>query len=467
MERKVDVAVIGAGSAGLFALGQVRKATDDFVLINGGPFGTTCARVGCMPSKVLIQVAEDFHRRDALAKEGIMGGEALSVDIGQTLAHVRRLRDGFVSKLTSRSTDRMGDKLITGHARFLEPNLLEVAGQRVRAGKVILATGSRPVVPRAWEAFGDRILTTDNLFEQETLPPSLAVIGLGVIGLEIGQALHRLGIQVTGIDMLETIGGLSDPAVNAAALKVIGDEFPLWLGHPAEVAELDGQLKVSAGENIALVDKLLVSMGRRPNTDGLGLDVIGAPLDDLGRPRFDPGTLQLGDLPIFIAGDATGERMILHEAGDEGRIAGSNAVRDEPIAYRRKTPLAVTFCDPNIASAGASWAELEGRADVAVGEYDMASQTRAMVMGRNRGLLRVYGDATDGRLLGAAMLAPHGEHLAHLLAWCIEKEMTVFDLIRMPFYHPVIEEGLQNALYALARNVENHPEGVPELTPAA
>jgi dihydrolipoamide dehydrogenase len=464
MERKVEVAVIGAGSAGLFALGQVRKATDNFVLINGGPFGTTCARVGCMPSKVLIQAAEDFHRRDALAEQGISGGDALSVDIGKTLAHVRRLRDGFVSRLTSRSTDRMGDKLITGFARFVEPTVLEVTGQTVRAEKVIIATGSRPVVPRAWEAFGDRILTTDSLFEQESLPPSLAVIGLGVIGLEMGQALHRLGIQVTGIDMLETIGGLSDPAVNAAAVKVIGEEFPLWLGHAAEIADAGNQIKVSAGENIALVDKLLVSMGRRPNTDGLGLETIDAPLDERGRPLFDPRTLQLGDLPIFIAGDAIGERMILHEAGDEGRIAGSNAVRDVPLAYRRKTPLAVTFSDPNIASVGASWQELEGRDGVAVGEYDMANQNRAAIMGRNRGLLRIYGDAKDGRLLGAAMLAPRAEHLGHLLAWCIEKEMTVFDLIRMPFYHPVIEEGLQNALYDLARHVENRPEGVPELT---
>ena len=465
MERKVEVAVIGAGSAGLFALGQVRKGTDDFVMINGGAFGTTCARVGCMPSKVLIQIAEDFHRRDDLVAEGISGGDGLSVDVGRALAHVRKLRDEFVSKVTSRSTDRMGEKLIKGYARFVEPNVLEVEGQRIRAEKIVLATGSRPVVPKAWQAFGDRVLTTDSLFEQESLPQNLAVIGLGVIGLELGQALHRLGLGVTGIDMLTTIGGLSDPRVNAAAIELIGDEVPLWLGHAAEVAEAGNQLRVSAGENAVLVDKLLVSMGRRPNTDGLGLEDIGAPLDDKGRPVFDPGTLQLGDLPIFIAGDATAERMILHEAGDEGRIAGSNAVRETPIAYRRKTPLAVTFCDPNIVSVGASWRELEGRDDVAVGEYDMANQNRAAIMGRNRGLLRIYGDKSDGRLLGASLLSVRGEHLGHLLAWCIEKEMTVFDLIRMPFYHPVIEEGLQNALYALARNVDQRPEGIPELTP--
>jgi len=466
MERSVDVAIIGAGSAGLYALGQVRKATKNFVMINGGPLGTTCARVGCMPSKVLIQAAEDFHRRDALAEEGISGGDGLSVDIAATLRHVRKLRDGFVGKVTSGGVSKLGDKLIDGYAEFVEPNVLKVGEQTIRAEKIIVATGSRPVIPKDWQALGERILTTDSLFEQPTLPRDIAVIGLGVIGLEMGQALHRLGLTVTGIDMLETIGGLSDPAVNEAAVRIIGDEFPLWLGEAAKVSEAGNKLRVEAGSKSVLVDKLLVSMGRRPNVDGLGLEAIGAPLDDKGRPLFDPQTLQLGELPIYIAGDATAERMILHEAGDGGRIAGSNAVRGTPLAYRRKTALGVTFCDPNIANVGTPWRDLEGRDDVAAGEMDFAGQGRAKVMGKNYGLLRVYGEKAGGKLLGAAMAVPHGEHLAHLLAWCIEREMTVFDLLRMPFYHPVVEEGLQNALYDLAAKVEGRPEGVIELVRA-
>lgn len=463
-ERNVDVAIIGAGSAGLYALGQVRKANKEFVLINGGELGTTCARVGCMPSKALIQVAEDYHRRSVFERHGIAGGGALELSITDALDHVRDLRDTFVDRVLSNSTDQMGDELIDGYARFLEPTLLEVEGQRIRAKKVVLATGSRPFIPATWEPFRDRIITTDEVFELEELPTSAAVVGLGVIGLEIGQSLHRYGVQVTGIDQLSHIGGLVDPVVNEVAVDVIGKEFPLWLGHAAEIREQDGKLRVSSGDNRVLVDKVFASMGRVPNVEGLGLEGIGAPLDARGVPVFDRNTMQIGDLPIFIAGDVNGERLILHEAGDEGRIAGYNASRDQVTAFRRKTPLAITFCDPQIATVGQPLAELD-EASTAIGEIRFAPVGRALIMAKNKGILRVYADKGSGRLLGAAMACPKGENLAHLLAWCIQQGLTVFDLIKMPFYHPVIEEALQAALYNLVTQVEVKPDAIPELTP--
>ena len=168
---------------------------------------------------------------------------------------------------------------------------------------------------------------------------------------------------------------------------------------------------------------------------------------------YDPQTMQIGDFPIFLAGDVTGDKAILHEAGDEGRIAGYNAVRDHPVAFKRKTPLAITFCDPNIATVGLSWSELDPES-TAVGEVRFGPVGRALIMGSNRGLLRVYGDRKNGRILGAAMMAPRGENLAHQLAWSVEQKLTVFDLLKMPFYHPVIEEALQAALYDLAGKVD-------------
>ena len=284
MERKVDVAIIGAGSAGLTATATIRRYTDSFVLIDGGEPGTTCARVGCMPSKVAIQVAEDLHRRTVFEREGIAGGDALSADIPAALEHVRDLRDVFVDQVLSGSIDEMGDEFIEANVRFLEPTLLEAGEIRIRANKVIIATGSTPVVPPAWAAFGDRIVTTDTFFELEDLPQSMAVIGLGVIGLELGQSLQRLGVKVTGIDQLTTIGGLRDPEVNKQAIEIIGKEFPLWLGHAAEISEeSDGRLRVTAGENSVVVDKVLASIGRRPNLAGLGLEEIGVPISPMTR----------------------------------------------------------------------------------------------------------------------------------------------------------------------------------------
>ncbi len=461
-ERNVDVAIIGAGSAGLYALAQVRKAKKDFVLINGGDLGTTCARVGCMPSKALIQVAEDYHRRRVFERHAIEGGGALELDISSALEHVRDLRDIFVDRVLSNSTDDMGEEFVEGYAEFVEPTMLKVDNQIIRTKKVIIATGSRPFIPRQWETFQDRIMTTDTLFELETLPASMAVIGLGVIGLEIGQSLHRYGVEVTGIDQLTTLGGLTDPAVSQVAVDIIGKEFPLWLGSLAEIQAENGKLRVSSGAKRVLVEQVLASVGRVPNIEGLGLEKIGVDLDARGIPAYNPNTMQIGRLPIFIAGDVTGEKPLLHEAGDEGRIAGFNASHDEITAFRRKTPLAITFCDPNIATVGAPWSDLD-EATTAVGEIRFAPVGRALIMAKNKGILRVYAERSSGRLLGAAMACPKGENLAHLLAWSIQQGLTVFDLIKMPFYHPVIEEALQAALYDLMGNVESQPGAIPEL----
>jgi len=467
-DRKVDVAIIGSGSAGLYALGKVRPSGKSFVLINGGALGTTCARVGCMPSKAVIQVAEDFYRRNVFNRYGIEGHEDMNLTIPEAMEYVQDLRDIFVERVLSNSTDKLPEEnFIGGYARFVDTDLLEIdTGELVSADNIIIATGSRPLVPRAWDSFRDRIITTDEFFELEDLPKSIAVVGLGVIGLEIGQSLRRLGLEVTGIDQLATIGGLTDPEVARTAIEVFGKEMPLWLGHPADVTDAgNGMLRVQAGEQVVEVERVFASMGRTPNLDKLGLADIGLELDVRGIPVFDPGTMRIGDTRIYIAGDVTGERPLLHEAGDEGRIAGHNAISATPTAFRRKTPLSITFCDPNIVVVGTRFADLDP-ATTATGQIQMGPVGRAMIMSKNRGLIRVYADKASGRLLGAEMACPKGENLGHLLAWCIQQEMTVGEVLQMPFYHPVIEEALQAALYDLYGKVDaKNDTPITELAP--
>jgi dihydrolipoamide dehydrogenase len=461
-ERSVDVAILGAGTAGSHAMSQARRAGKSFVLINGGPMGTTCARVGCMPSKMVIQAAELFHHRHVLDELGIRGGQGLRPDIPTVLRRVRALRDDLVDgTIRSITKSLAADQLIEGYARLVAPDTIEVAGQRIRAGRIVLATGSRPIVPGPWKAFGDRILTTDTLFEQEDLPRRMAVIGLGAIGLEMGQALARLGIEITGFDALDRIGGIADPVIAQTALEILREDFPMHLGQQASIEPVpdqgSGGLRVSAGAHAVVVDKLLVCIGRRPNVDELGLADIGAPLDERGRPRIDPHTMQLGDLPIFVAGDATGDALMQHVAADEGRVAGFHAGRGTHERFQPKTPLGIVFTDPNIVSVGARLPDLEktpGQGAIAIGEFDFESQGRARIMARSRGRLRLYAERATGRLLGASMCAPGGEHLGHLLAWSIQQQLTVFDLQRMPYYHPTLEEGLASAVDALARNVD-------------
>jgi dihydrolipoamide dehydrogenase len=462
MHKKVKVAVIGAGTAGLYALSQVRKKTADFLLINSGPVGTTCARVGCMPSKTLIQAGNDSYRRHLFDALGIYGAEKLTVNKDDAMARVRQLRDSFVTGVIKSSIDPVRDRFIDGHARFREPGVLTVNGNTIEAEQIIIATGSRPVIPKAWQEFADKILTSDSLFEQESLPGKLAVIGLGSVGLELGQALSRLDVKVTGIDQLETLAGLQDPEVNNRAVEIFSREFPLWLGKAAEVQPENGRLRVSAGERNILVDKVLASLGRRPNIDDLGLENLDVALDENGIPAYDPRTMQVKNLPLFIAGDANRKNPILHEAADEGRIAGFNAVRHRVTSFRRKTNFTISFCDPNIAEVGTPFNDLE-RDGTAIGHYNLDSSGRATIMGVEQGLIRVYAKRDNGKLLGGSLLAPGAEHLAHLLAWAVQLQLTAGELLKMPYYHPTLEESLQRACNDLFTKTGPDEPGLKEL----
>ncbi|TXL68314.1 dihydrolipoyl dehydrogenase [Zeimonas arvi] len=451
MSETLDAIVVGAGSAGLAAVREIGKRTDRFLLVNDGPYGTTCARVGCMPSKVLIEVANAFHNRGILDTLGIRGGAGLSVDLPAVLARVRALRDDFVAG-TLKLTDRLGDRSISGRAKLIGPGRVEVGSREYRARSIVLATGSSPVVPKSWRAFGDRILTTDSLFEQQALPGRIAVVGLGAIGVEIAQALSRLGVQVWGFDAAERIAGLADPKVETVLREALGAEFRIRTGVAVELAEAAGGIAVKAGDERIVVDKVLAAIGRRPNLADLGFDTLGVKLDERGMPPVDPGTMRIGDLPVFLAGDANGDRALLHEAADEGHIAGLNAVAEKPLCFQRRTPLGVVFCAPNLATVGLRFDRFD-EATMVVGEADFRRQSRARMSGRDRGLARVYADRESGRLLGATMCVPEGEHMAHLLALAVGQGLTVADLLRMPIYHPVLEEGLRGAFRELARQL--------------
>ena len=459
MSREVDVAIIGAGSAGLYALSQVRRETDNYVLIDGGELGTTCARVGCMPSKVIIQVADDYHRRTIFAREGIEGAEQLGLNRPAVMEHVQDLRDTFVDR-TLGVTDGLDEThLIRGYAKFVDDHTLEVDSERFQAKAVVIATGTKPIIPEQWRSFREHIITTDEFFELEDLPGSCAVIGLGSIGLELGQALSRLGVQVTGVDLLDKVAKLQDPAVSELAVSTIGKEFPLWLGQAAELEKVAEGIRVVSGDNAVVVEKVLASLGRMPVLATLGLERTSLSLDDKGVPLFDPETMQCGQSSIYIAGDVIAERPLLHEAGHEGRVAGYNAVRQGAVRFKRKAALAITFCDPDIATVGAQLDELDP-STIAIAEMQFAPVGRALIIGKNRGILRVYVNKADGCILGAAMACVSGEHLAHLLAWSVQQGMTVFDMLKMPFYHPVIEEALQGALYSVLSELDVHEENV-------
>ncbi|MFN7145799.1 MAG: FAD-dependent oxidoreductase, partial [Myxococcota bacterium] len=256
---------------------------------------------------------------------------------------------------------------LLGRARFLDALTLAVGDDTVQARAVVIATGSRPKVLPFLADLGDRLVVNDDVFDWQDLPESVAVFGPGVIGLEIGQALARLGVRVRIFGVGGFVGPLTDPEVKAEATRVIGAEVPLYPDAQGLRAErADGGVRVHWIEDGAARSEVfqyaLAATGRVPNVDGLGLDTTGLPLDRRGVPVYDPRTLQAGASHIFIAGDANADLPLLHEAADEGKIAGDNAARfPEVRPGHRRTPLSVVFSDPNIAMIGESWAQVKDR----------------------------------------------------------------------------------------------------------
>lgn len=455
--REVDVAIIGAGTAGLNARREAERAGKSWVLIEGGPYGTTCARVGCMPSKLLIAAADAAHEANHAARFGV-NVEHIHVDRRAVMTRVRSERDRFAGFVV-KDTEALPEELrLKGWARFISADTLQVDDHtQVKAKAIVIATGSEPFIPPPFRAVRDALLDNEQFFDLEELPESIAVVGAGVIGLELGQALHRLGTRVTVFDIATHPGALTDPKLQAQATEIFGQELDLALGyklHEVKHGEQGGiELRwedAQGQQKSAHFQTALIAAGRPPKLRGLGLEHTGAKLDERGMPKVNHYTMQIesqgDDLPIFIAGDANGELPLLHEASDEGRIAGYNAAHYPEIsAGMRRAPLAVAFTSPQMASAGIPFKDLN-EDEIVIGEVSYNNQGRARVMGQNQGMMRVYARRRDCVLVGAEMIGPRMEHMAHLLSWAIQQNMTVPQLLQMPFYHPVLEEGMRTAL---------------------
>ncbi|SAK85572.1 dihydrolipoamide dehydrogenase [Caballeronia arationis] len=439
------------------------------MLIEGGAYGTTCARVGCMPSKLLIAAAEAAHAARSTAPFGVHVDGAVRIDGREVMARVKGERDRFVGFVVEATGNIPAEERLIGYAHFIDDNVLQVGDHtRVHAKSIVIATGSSPYVPAMYRALGDRAIVNDDVFAWDDLPRKVAVVGAGVIGLELGQALAWLGVDVTMLGARGRVGPLSDPAIRRYAQQVFSESFHFEPHAQVEAATREGdsvhlRYRDSEGElREDTFDYVLITAGRRPNVDKLALHNTTLELDARGVPIFDPVTLQAPRHPVFIAGDANNVLPLLHEAADEGRAAGENAAqyRDanplvKPLV--RRAPISVVFSEPGIAMVGTRYADLAADSFV-TGEVSFEDQGRSRVMLRNRGLMHVYVDKATRRFAGAEWIGPDAEHIAHLLSWALQMHLTVDAMLAMPFYHPVVEEGLRTALRHAAAQLQKDEE---------
>ncbi len=446
-----DIIIIGAGTAGFSAYKEAIKHTQNILIINQGPWDTTCARVGCMPSKVLISSANRMY--DIQHAEEVALTVDAKIDTSQVMRHVRKLRDRFTAS-TLKDVESWDEKhKISGQAKFINANTIEVNQQQYQAKSFILAVGSTPNMDPAWTAtLGKRYITSDEIFELEPIPQSLGVIGSGVIALELAQAMTRLGVKTTVFARSERVGSLTSPHLQQLARDEISAELDIKFGVVPKTVNAQAQGVLihyeHEGDQSLEVDYLLSATGRRSNLSSLELEKIAPEFKDIRNLPVNTASKQLADLPIFIVGDAFTQTPLQHEAAIEGRMVVKSCLSyPDHTQSKHTTPLSIVFSSPEMVISGQSHQQLsDQKIDFVVGKVSYENQGRARVLGKNRGAAEVYVDSNTRKLLGAELLVESAEHLGHLLTWMISEDLTVDELLDKPFYHPTLEEGLRTAL---------------------
>ena len=455
-----DIIIIGAGTAGISAYKEAIQHTQNILIINKGPWDTTCARVGCMPSKVLISVANRMH--DIQNAQEVALTVQSDIDTSAVMQHVQTLRDRF-TQATIRDVDSWkAEHKISGEAKFINSNTVEVNNQQYQAKNFIIAVGSTPNFdPNLKTELGNKLITSDEIFELNTLPKSLAVIGSGVIAIELAQAMHRLGVQTTVFTRSRKVGVLSSPNLQALALnelqKEINFKFEIL---PEHIKNLEHGVEISFTENDQIqkleVDYILNATGRRSNLDTLQLENIDTKFTDLKTLPINLKTKQLSNLPIFIIGDAFTSKPVQHEASNEGKYAIQSCLNFPKFSILDNlTPLGIVFSSPEMAIIGRSFTNLkQENIEFITGFVNYEKQGRAIVLGKNKGAVEIYIDKASKKLLGAEFFIDSAEHLAHLLSWMISEDLTIDEILKKPFYHPTIEEGLRTALKHARRQLD-------------
>jgi pyruvate/2-oxoglutarate dehydrogenase complex dihydrolipoamide dehydrogenase (E3) component len=444
-----DVIVIGCGSAGSKAAATVQGLGGRVLAVDPAEeLGGLCILRGCMPTKTLLETTHRLHEIKDAARFGISVG-APELDFAAVMERMRQLRARF-QRAKVGSIERAGYELRRARARFVDPHTVELEGQSLRAKAYVLATGSvvRPLgvpVPD-----GVDVKTSDDMFQLEAVPKRALVLGAGAVGLEFAQWLARIGAETT----LSTRSHLlhrTDLALGEELRAALSEEMRVIA--PARLAAVEtapgGAIRVrlepAEGAPVEVeTDLLLNATGRVAAFDGLGLDQAG-----LDAAALRPGpTLQAPVEHVFVAGDASRRRQILHEANLEGAIAGRNAARMAGLlegdieAYDAGIPpVEVIFTDPPVANVGLSPQVCEARG-IACREAikKFPQQGRGIVMGASHGWVRLVTDPGSGRVLGCQMIGARADDLIHIPATVMSLGGTVQQMFEVPWYHPTLAE---------------------------
>lgn len=449
-QKKVDVAVIGAGPGGYVAAIRAAQLGREVHLIEAmANFGGVCLNWGCIPSKALIHVANHYSSLDHLDGFGI-SVENKSLDFSKTQSWkndiLRRLSKGIEQLLKDN-----GITIHRGIAYFTSNDSLMINGEElsesVKFENAIIATGSHAVeLPELPFSKAKGIVSSKGGLSWEEVPKRLAVIGAGYIGVELGLAFAKFGSEVTIIEVLDSV--LPEIEVDLARpvarnLKKMGVEVIL----NAKAKGFDGQKLDLEGGQILEVDKVLVSVGRKPNTENLSLEVAGIEVDQKGFIRVSKNG-QSKNPRIFAIGDAVGGALMAHKASAEGKIA-AEAICGTPASSSHYVPM-VIFSDPEIAMVGLTESEVEKQGiEIKTGQFPFAVLGRAMASQATEGFVKVVADAKTKKLLGFQMVGTHVSELIATATHLLEMGATIDDVAPIINAHPTFSEAIGEAVESI------------------
>lgn len=451
-----DLIVIGAGPGGYVAAIRAAQLGMHVACIEKeAALGGTCLNWGCIPSKALLDSSELFHEaKSSFAKHGIKTGE-VSLDLPAMMARkdsvVQTLNRGVATLFKKNKIE-----YVRGTGKFTSPTTVEVDGVdgkvTLTAKNIIIATGSAPVELASMKFDGKYFINSTDAIALPQVPKRLVVIGAGAIGLELGSVWSRLGSEVVVIEFMDRILPLMDREMTSQLQRLLEKQGIVFrLKTAAESAKIEnGRVRLNwksdTESGAEECDAVLVSVGRRPYSEGLGLEAIGGQLDKRGFVVVNE-QFQTGAPGVWAIGDVIGGMMLAHKAEDEG-VAAVEMIAGKAghVNYRAIPSVVYTF--PELASVGLTEEEAAARGEIRVGRFPMAALGRARAMGASDGMVKIIGDAKTDRLLGLHILSARASDIIAEGAVAIELASSLEDIARSTHAHPTMPEAIKEAAMA-------------------
>ncbi len=451
--KKYDAIVIGTGQAGPALAAQLAGKGMKTAIIERNRFGGTCVNTGCTPTKALVASARAAWVTRHSSEFGVNIKGAPVVDMKKVKSRkdeiVKSSAEGLEKWL--KGTDHLD--VIEGHARFTGPNTVKVNGDELTAEKIFINVGGRPIVPDAFREM--KYLTSSSMMEVDFLPEHLVIIGGSYIGLEFGQMYRRFGSRVTIIEKQSRIIHKEDPDISDEIRKVMekeGVEFRMdaeCIGGEMQGKNVAANVNCKEGEPRVLGSHLLLAVGRKPNTDDLGLGMAGIETDDRGFIQTDdqlrtnvPGTWALGD--------CNGKGAFTHTAYNDYEIVAANLFEDDPRRVSDRIPTYALFTDPALGRVGMTEAQAcEGDMKVLKGALPMSKVSRAREKGQTDGLMKILVDGETEKILGAAVLGPGGDEVIHSITDIMYADASYKTIQRAVHIHPTVSELIPTMLGSL------------------